>query len=168
MTALKKDPHERFASVKAFAVALEQASQESTSQAVVAPRAVRSSPPRDAGGSAEILPSIPAVPFVSAAGPSLAKSPAVISPGTLLLTYRGHTQPVESVAWSLDGRYLASASDDGTAQIWEALTGRCVHIYRGHTGKIAAIAWSPDGSLIASGGEDNDVQVWATPWHKKV
>src|SRR6267154_1503503 len=57
--------------------------------------------------------------------------------------------------------HIASASDDGTVQIWEAMTGRKVHTYRGHSGGVSTIAWSPDGKWIASAGTDGTVQVWA-------
>src|SRR6266496_1632915 len=74
--------------------------------------------------------------------------------------YRGHTSNVESVAWSPDSKYIASASYDSTVQVWEALTARPVQTYKGHTDYANSAAWSPDGKYIASASEDRTVQVW--------
>lgn len=75
-------------------------------------------------------------------------------------TYRGHKLYVSSVSWSPDGRRIASASGDGTVQIWNAATGARVLTYRGHKGDVLSVAWSPDGQEIASGGLDGTVQIW--------
>ena len=83
-----------------------------------------------------------------------------IIPGATLCDYRGHTGRVRSVSWSPDGTRIASASRDGTVQVWNALTGETRLIYHGHAGRVHAVAWSPDGKSIASGGEDTTVQVW--------
>ncbi len=97
-----------------------------------------------------------------------ASGPALDAPlGETLFTYRGHQAAVNDLSWSSLLDRIASASADGTAQVWDALTGTNVLIYRGHaktaiTGKPAALAvgWSPDGTKIASGGADGTAQVW--------
>jgi len=62
---------------------------------------------------------------------------------TPLLTYRGHTGVIESLAWSPDGRYIASASYDNTVQVWDAAVGGSpIIIYKGHTAFVEAVAWS--------------------------
>ena len=81
------------------------------------------------------------------------------STGAKLLTYTGHTDQVRAVAWSPDGKLIASGSDDGTVQVWDASTGANIHVYQ--SGSVLALAWSPDGKLIASGGADSTVQVWS-------
>jgi len=77
-------------------------------------------------------------------------------------TYKGHDDNVNSLAWLPDPtkKIVASASDDGTVQVWEVYTGKRL-VYPGHNGyDVLAVAWSPDGKLIASGGSDQTVQVW--------
>ncbi len=73
---------------------------------------------------------------------------------------KGHTDAVYSVAWSPDGKQLASAGHDGTVQVWNATDGGNVYTYKGHTNVVLAMAWSPDGKRIASGSVDKTVQVW--------
>jgi eukaryotic-like serine/threonine-protein kinase len=74
--------------------------------------------------------------------------------------YRDHFYFVNAVAWSPDGRKIASASADTNVQVWSAATGSNVLTYRGHTGKVNAVAWSPNGKLIASASDDRTVQIW--------
>ena len=85
-------------------------------------------------------------------------------------TYHGHAGYVSAVAWSPDGKRIASASADGTVQVWDAFTGDHAYVYRGHAdfalGHIThgegvnSVAWSMDGRHIASAGTDGTVQVW--------
>lgn len=83
-----------------------------------------------------------------------------IQPGMTLEIYRGHSDQVVSVAWSSDSKYIVSGSNDTTAQVWEAATGRLITDYKGHSDVVKAVAWSPDGKYIVSGSQDGTAQVW--------
>jgi WD40 repeat protein len=91
--------------------------------------------------------------------------------GTLL--YSPSINPpyaVFSVAWSPNGKRIASGWRDKTVRIWNAATG--IDIFpapiTGHTGTVFSVAWSPDGKNIASGSDDHTVKVWNASTGKNV
>ena len=68
---------------------------------------------------------------------------------------------VTNVAWSPDGKWLATGATDKLVRIWNAATGKIEHELAGHTGTIWSLAWSADGERLASSAEDNSVRIWA-------
>lgn len=64
--------------------------------------------------------------------------------------FHEHTSTVFAVAWSPDGTRIASGSNDDTAQVWDASTGRVRVTYTAHSGTVYTVVWSPDGMRIAS------------------
>jgi WD40 repeat protein len=84
-------------------------------------------------------------------------APALLVQRTLL----GHDGDVNAVAYSPDGKWLATASDDGTARLWEADTGTLVRTLDSHPGTtVNALAFHPDGGTLATASDDGLVRLW--------
>jgi len=77
-----------------------------------------------------------------------------------LLTLKGHTGAVTSVAFSPDVLRLASGSYDQTVMVWDLRTGQKSLTLKGHTGIVTGVAFSPDGQRLASGSWDQTVRIW--------
>lgn len=194
LTALAKDPKQRFGSVQAFATALEQASRSDQVQkisfaqqiTVLSPLAQSLAPTVLATPDAKPLPPVPAVvqeprlggvtgsvntpdqpypfPLPAREDRQIAPIAPVFMPskGTLLSTYRGHSAPIRTLAWSPDGKRIASGSKHMIVQIWDPASGQQILFYRGHASSISTVAWSPDDIHIASGSSDGTVRVWVS------
>jgi len=77
-------------------------------------------------------------------------------PPTML---EGHKAPIVAVAFSPDGKWIASASWDGTIGLWQP-NGRNIRFLRGHNGVVWDVAFSRDGRTLASSADDGTIKLW--------
>ena len=64
------------------------------------------------------------------------------------------------VAFTPDGKLLASGGADNLVKLWEVESGRCQHSLAGHTDHVRTVAWGPDGRTLASGSFDTTIRLW--------
>ena len=86
-----------------------------------------------------------------------------VSTGENLITLRGHTGFVTTVAYSRDGTLLASGSEDKTIKLWAVETGQNLATLQGHGKTINSVAFSPDSTKLASGSDDRMIRLWEVP-----
>jgi WD40 repeat protein len=99
---------------------------------------------------------------------------SAISTGALLLLFivttlaqkpelavqTGHAAQVLTLAYTKDGKLLASGSVDNTIKFWDPSTGNELRTLKGHDGTVMSVAFSPDERLLASGSADNSAKIW--------
>ena len=80
--------------------------------------------------------------------------------GSQTAVLSGHTNIVQSLAFSSDGTFLVSGSDDHTLKLWDVQTGGVIKTFRGHTHFVMSVSISSDCTMIASGSFDKAMRLW--------
>jgi WD40 repeat protein len=78
----------------------------------------------------------------------------------LVMDLVGHTQVVNEVAFSPDGKLIATGSNDNSVRLWDAQTGKSIRTLSSHQGRVTHIAFSPDSAWLVSGADDNSIRRW--------
>ena len=85
-----------------------------------------------------------------------------VASGRPIAAFKGHGRGVSKVAFSRDGKLLASGGTDNTIKIWDVATQKELRTFTGHTSAIESMDFSPDGRLLASASDDGSTFLWDT------
>lgn len=85
---------------------------------------------------------------------------SAVEPGRPVLKLAGHSDVVYAVAWSADGKRLATGSFDKTVKVWDLPSGNAALTLKDHTDAVLAVAFTPDGKTLASGGRDHSIKLF--------
>ena len=79
-----------------------------------------------------------------------------------MLTLSGHTDALRrhSIAFSPDGKRIATAGEDRTAKIWDLASAKDLYTLSGHTNLLTGVAFNPDGTRLATSSFDGTTKVW--------
>jgi WD40 repeat protein len=91
-----------------------------------------------------------------------------LTSGTEQRALQGHPGMVMSLAYSPDGKRLASGGTDNCVRLWDVGTSNELRLLQGHAGPVNAVAFSPDGKMIASAGGDPAIRLWEAATGKEI
>lgn len=84
----------------------------------------------------------------------------------ILVTLKGHTDVINAIAFSPDGRQVLTGSFDTSLKLWDSATGKEIRTLAGQFGHqklVLSAVFSPDGQSVASGSADGSAKVWDVP-----
>jgi WD40 repeat protein len=88
--------------------------------------------------------------------------------GFKYIVYDSHMGAIQTVAWSRDGRYIASGGSDNRVNVWDAITRDTITIYHGHSDEVEAAAWLPSSQHVVSASIDHTVHIWNINTNDKI
>jgi RNA polymerase sigma factor (sigma-70 family) len=83
-----------------------------------------------------------------------------VATGQPLVRLEGHAGAVKAVAYSSDGKTIATGGADKTARLWDASTGKELRLFEGAANPVESVVFSPDGKRLAAGARGGTVRVW--------
>jgi WD40 repeat protein len=83
-----------------------------------------------------------------------------IASRSVVATLQGHENEITCMAFSPDGRFLLTGSQDKTAVLWDVATGKIVHVLKGHPDAVLGLAFSPTGTHMATQSTDHIIRIW--------
>ena len=110
------------------------------------------------GAASDVVVSPDGAIIVTANGPELRTWDAT---GASVQVIKSLGDAGNTLAFSPDGRRLASGAEDGTIKVWDVARGTLLETIRAHEDQVTALAYSKDGALLASAGHDGAVQLWS-------
>lgn len=79
----------------------------------------------------------------------------------------GHTENVEALSYSPDGKYLVSTGWDRSIRVWDTETWTEIKNFIAHDAPVSCVSYSRDGKFVISGARDNSIRIWDSAWNVK-
>jgi len=93
---------------------------------------------------------------------SISPTSRIIGEG-LMYTFTGHSESINCIAMTPNGKMLVSGSEDNTLKLWNLQKRKYIATLEGHEAGVKSVAFSPDGKILVSGSADNTIKLWQLP-----